>query len=225
MRRRRRRRDIVIELTSLLDVIMIIIFMVMKQNSTMIVEKQNTIDAVKKENASQTLTISEMNSKADELQNQLDEAQGKLDETQGKLDELNGEDVLNKLQAAENKLASYEAIDDVVIVLNIGLENKYNNTVRTLTYGKVSEQSSVIDNHTDEEFEVSMNKMRVFIGEYITKVLNDKNNETIVYVVFTYDPTKVYERDYEAIGEALKDADINANNGNFRYRINPTSGN
>lgn len=215
--RRRRRRDIVIELTSLLDVIMIIIFMVMKQNSAMIVDKQNTIDAVQKENTSQAAALEELNSKADELSDKLDEAQGKLDE--GGADELR-----DKLQAAENKLASYEAIDDVVIVLNIGLENKYNDTVRTLTFGKTSEKSSVIDNHSDDEFDVSLNKMRVFVGEYITKVLDDKDNETIVYVVFTYDPKKVYERDYEAVGDALRDAEIKANNGNFRYRINPVSG-
>lgn len=215
--RRRRRRDIVIELTSLLDVIMIIIFMVMKQNSAMIVDKQNTIDAVQKENTSQAAALDELNSKADELSNQLDEAQGKLEE--GGADELR-----DKLQAAENKLASYEAIDDVVIVLNIGLENKYNDTVRTLTFGKTSEASSVIDNHSNDEFDVSLNKMRVFVGEYITKVLDDKDNETIVYVVFTYDPKKVYERDYEAVGDALRDAEIKANNGNFRYRINPVSG-
>lgn len=214
--RRRRRRDIVIELTSLLDVIMIIIFMVMKQNSAMIVDKQNTIDAVQKENTSQAAALDDLNSKADELSNQLAEAQGKLEE--GGADELR-----DKLQAAENKLASYEAIDDVVIVLNIGLENKYNNTVRSLTFGKVSEVSSVIDNHNDDEFDVSLNKMRVFIGDYIGKVQADAENQTIVYIVFTYDPTRVYQRDYEAVGDALKDAEIKANNGNFRYRINPTS--
>lgn len=214
--RRRRRRDIVIELTSLLDVIMIIIFMVMKQNSAMIVDKQNTIDAVQKENISQAAALDDLNSKADELSNQLAEAQGKLEE--GGADELR-----DKLQAAENKLASYEAIDDVVIVLNIGLENKYNNTVRSLTFGKVSEESSVIDNHNDDEFDVSLNKMRVFIGDYIGKVQADAENQTIVYIVFTYDPTRVYQRDYEAVGDALKDAEIKANNGNFRYRINPIS--
>ncbi len=214
--RRRRRRDIVIELTSLLDVIMIIIFMVMKQNSAMIVDKQNTIDAVQKENISQAAALDDLNSKADELSNQLAEAQGKLEE--GGADELR-----DKLQAAENKLASYEAIDDVVIVLNIGLENKYNNTVRSLTFGKVSEESSVIDNHNDDEFDVSLNKMRVFIGDYIGKVQADAENQTIVYIVFTYDPTRVYQRDYEAVGDALKDAETKANNGNFRYRINPIS--
>lgn len=214
--RRRNRRDIVIELTSLLDVIMIIIFMVMKQNSGMIVDKQNTIDAVQQTNSQQAAALEELNSRADEMSAQLAEAQGKLAE--GSADELR-----DKLQAAENKLASYQAVDDVVIVLNIGLENKYNNTVRCLTYGKAAygEPAVVSENHTDAEFEVTLNKLKVFIGDYINKVIEDKDNQTIVYIVFTYDAHRVYQRDYEAVGTALENAEKTANNGNFRYRINP----
>lgn len=214
--RRRSRRDIIIELTSLLDVIMIIIFMVMKENSKMIVDKQNTVDAVQQVNSQQAGEIGELTDKVDELSGQLAEALGKLEE--GSADEL-----LEKLQAAENKLASYEAIDDIVIVLNIGLENKYNNTVRCLTFGKASDRSTVIDNHDDDEFEVSLNKLKVFVSNYVDKILSDKDNQTIVYIVFTYDASKVYQRDYEAVGEALKEAEIKANNGNFRYRINPVN--
>lgn len=212
--RRRSRRDIIIELTSLLDVIMIIIFMVMKENSKMIVDKQNTVDAVQQVNSQQAGEIGELTDKVDELSGQLAEALGKLEE--GSADEL-----LEKLQAAENKLASYEAIDDIVIVLNIGLENKYNNTVRCLTFGKASDKSTVIDNHDNGEFEVSVNKLKVFVSNYVDKILSDKDNQTIVYIVFTYDASKVYHRDYVAVGEALKEAEIKANNGNFRYRINP----
>ncbi len=214
--RRRRRRDIIIELTSLLDVIMIIIFMVMKENSRMIVDKQNALDSAQQVNSEQAERIDDLSGKTDKLSEQLAEAQGKLDE--GSTEEL-----LEQLQAAENKLAGYEAIDDVVIVLHIGLENKYNNTVRCLTYGKTSEKSEVCENHNDEEFDVSLNKLRVFVADYIKKVLDDKENQTIVYVVFSYDPYKVYERDYEAVGNALTDAESQANNGNFRYRINPVS--
>ena len=214
--RHRRRRDIIIELTSLLDVIMIIIFMVMKENGKMITDKQNTINAVQQVNSEQSAAIDDLNSKVGEMSSQLAEAQGKLEE--GGADEL-----LEKLQAAENKLESYKAIDDIVIVLNIGLENKYNNTVRCLTFGKVSEQSSVTENRSDEEFGVSLNKLKVFVSDYITKVLDDSDNQTIVYIVFTYDPRKVFQRDHEAVGEALAEAEIKANNGNFRYRINPVS--
>ena len=214
--RRRRRRDIIIELTSLLDVIMIIIFMVMKENSRMIVDKQNAINAAQQVNSEQAAAIDDLNDKVGDMSAQLAEAQGKLEEG-------SAEELLEKLEAAENKLESYKAIDDVVIVLNIGLENKYNNTVRCLTFGKVSESSSVTENRSDEDFEVSLNKLRVFVSDYITKVLDDSDNQTIVYIVFTYDPHKVYQRDYEAVGEALAEAEKKANNGNFRYRINPVS--
>lgn len=214
MRRGRRKRDIVIELTSLLDVIMIIIFMVMKENSRVIGEKQNALNAAQLVNAQQAGEIGELSGRLEDLELQLAEAEEKLEG--GTADELR-----EKLSAAENKLESYKAIDDVVIVLNIGLENNYNNSIRTLTYGKVSEDSTVLQNRSNEEFDVSLNKLRVFVTDYITKVLDDKDNQTIVYVVFTYDSRKVFERDYEAVGEALKDAERKANSGNFRYRINP----
>lgn len=216
MRRGRRKRDIIIELTSLLDVIMIIIFMVMKENSRVIGEKQNALNAAQQVNSEQAGEIGELSGRLDDLELQLADAEEKLEG--GTADELR-----EKLKAAENKLESYKAIDDVVIVLNIGLENNYNNSIRTLTYGKVSEASTVLQNRSNDEFEVSLNKLKVFVTDYITKVLDDKDNQTIVYVVFTYDPHKVYERDYEAVGDALKDAERKANSGNFRYRINPVS--
>lgn len=216
--RRRHRRDIIIELTSLLDVIMIIIFMVMKENSKMIIDKQNEINTAQQVNSEQVSTI-------EELEKQVEDLSALLNEAEGKLDEGSYEELLDELHTAESKLESYMAVDDVVIVLNISLENRYNNSVRYMTYGKsaYNAPSTVSENRTDDDFEVSLNKLKVFISEYITKVVSDKENQTIVYVVFTYDPHKVYQRDYEAITEALTDADIKANNGNFRYRINPTS--
>ena len=48
--RRRRKRDIVIELTALLDVIMIMIFMVMNENSKLVSEAQSKLGAVQQEN-------------------------------------------------------------------------------------------------------------------------------------------------------------------------------
>ena len=223
--RRRHKRDIIIELTSLLDVIMIIIFMVMKENSKMIVDKQNAVNAAQQVNSEQAAAIDDLNGLIADLSSQISDTQNKLDEAQGKLDEGSVEELLDRLHEAESKLESYMAVDDVVIVLNISLENRYNNTVRCMTYGKSSygAKSEISEIRSNAEFEVSLNKLKVFISEYITKVIDDKDNQTIVYVVFTYDPHKVYRRDYEAITEALKDADIKANNGNFRYRINPIS--
>lgn len=206
----RRKRDIIIELTSLLDVIMIMIFMVMTENSKLITEKQDTLD--------------EVTSKNIELSDRLDDTQQKLTEAQGKLDEGEVEELLERLQKAESKLESYEYMDDVVTVINIGLENRYANSVRTLTFGTTYDSQNsdeqIIEIRSAEDLSAAVNSMRVFIHEYISKAVAADDNSAIVYMVFTYNPAKVYQDDYAAVNEALKQAEIRANNGNVRYRLN-----
>lgn len=198
----RRKRDIIIELTSLLDVIMIMIFMVMTENSKLITEKQSELDGAEQQNA--------------ELYAQLTEAQARLDE--GSVEEL-----LERLQKAESKLESYEYMDEVVTVINIGLENRYANSVRCLTFGTTYDSQSpdeqVIEIRDTEELSAAVNKMKVFIHERLSSV-NTEDGSAIVYMVFTYDPGKVYQDDYAAVDEALDEAESRANSGNVRYRIN-----
>ena len=205
----RRKRDIIIELTSLLDVIMIMIFMVMTENSKLITEKQDTLD--------------EVTSKNIELSNTLDDTRQKLTEAQGKLDEGSLEELLERLQKAESKLESYEYMDDVVTVINIGLENRYANSVRTLTFGTAYDSQNsdeqILEIRSSEDLSAAVNSMRVFVHDRITKA-TAADESAIVYMVFTYNPAKVYQDDYAAVNEALKQAEIRANNGNVRYRLN-----
>ncbi|WP_251318366.1 hypothetical protein [Flintibacter muris] len=105
--RRRRKRDIVIELTALLDVIMIMIFMVMNENSKLVSEAQSKLGAVQQENIEQAGKISELSA-------ELTEALAMLDE--GNLDEL-----FQRLESAESKLEAYQALDDEIIILNVAL--------------------------------------------------------------------------------------------------------
>lgn len=207
--RRRRKRDIVIELTALLDVIMIMIFMVMNENSKLIKEKQDMLETARQENIEQA-------GKIDHLSAQLAEALGKLDE--GDLEEI-----LNRLQHAESMLAGYQAMDDVVVVLNINLENRYKNTVRYLTFGASSdldEEPPPIENRSDEEFNTAINRLRVFISEYTQKAVDD-SNPAMVYIIFSYDPGNVFQRDFEAVNKVLENAEAKVNRANFRYRLNP----
>ena len=119
--RRRRKRDIVIELTALLDVIMIMIFMVMNENSKLVSEAQSKLGAVQQENIEQAGKISELSA-------ELTEALAMLDE--GNLDEL-----FQRLESAESKLEAYQALDDEIIILNVALSNNSNNSIRYLSYG------------------------------------------------------------------------------------------
>lgn len=206
----RRKRDIIIELTSLLDVIMIMIFMVMTENSKLITEKQDTLE--------------EVTSKNTELSETLDDIRQKLTEAQGKLDEGAVEELLERLQKAESKLESYEYMNEVVTVINIGLENHYANSVRTLTFGTTYDSQNsdeqMFEIRSSEDLSAAVNSMRVFIHEYISKAIAADENSVIVYMVFTYNPAKVYQDDYAAVNEALKQAEIRANSGNVRYRLN-----
>ncbi|MCH5196441.1 MAG: hypothetical protein J1F28_06990 [Oscillospiraceae bacterium] len=205
--RRRRKRDIIIELTSLLDVIMIIIFMVMTENSRLITEKQSALDAVQLENEA--------------LSDRLDGLEAELDEALGKLGEGSLEELINRLAEAESRLESYEYMDDVVFVINVGLENRYNNTVRYLSFGKTDSDQNLYEIRNDDDLSTAINRLKIFITEYIAKISDDESNSTIVYVVFSYDTHNVYQDDYAAIDEALKSAEIRANSGNFRYHCNP----
>lgn len=208
----RRKRDIIIELTSLLDVIMIMIFMVMTENSKLITEKQSSLD--------------DLTSRNTELSSTLTETQTKLDEAQGKLDEGSVEELLDRLQKAESKLESYEYMEDVVTVINIGLENRYANSVRTLTFGTTYDSQNsdeqIIEIRSAEDLSAAINKMRVFIHDHISKT-TAADESAIVYMVFTYNPAKVYQDDYAAVNEALNQTEIRANSGNVRYRINRIS--
>lgn len=214
--KRRRKRDIIIELTSLLDVIMIMIFMVMAENSKLISEKQSALDAAQTENSANSAALGELRNENEELSAELSEALGKLDE--GSADEL-----LDKLHAAESRLDAYKYMDDVIIVLNIGLENRYSNTVRYLSFGNPAKSGSdtVIEIHNNEELEAAVNRMRVFLSEYTSQAANDESGSTIAYMIFSYDSRLVFQDDYAAVDKALNDLEHKSNSGNVRYRINP----
>ena len=205
--RRRRKRDIVIELTALLDVIMIMIFMVMKENSKLMVQQQDIISVVQQENLEQSAEI-------DVLTDQLAEALSKLEE--GDLNEI-----LNRLENAESQLEAYQAIDDEVIVLHIELRNSNSNRIRTLSYGTSSDSEVEIESRNDADFSKAVNNLKVFISDYVEQVSTDDTGSTIICIVFSYDPNKVYQRDFEAVESALKAAEGKANSANFRYRMNP----
>ena len=104
--RRRRKRDIVIELTALLDVIIIMIFMVMNENSKLVSEAQNELSTVQQENIEQA--------------GQIDELSAELAEALAMLEEGNLDEILGKLENAESRLEAYEAInDEMCLMLNL----------------------------------------------------------------------------------------------------------
>lgn len=203
--RHRRRRDIIIELTALLDVIMIMIFMVMNENSKLVSEAQSALEAIQQENIEQA--------------GQIDELSAELAEALAMLGEGNLGEILERLENAESKLEAYQALDDEIIILNVALSNNSNNSIRYLSYGKVADSNSEnrIEIRNDADRSRAERNLRMFISE---NTQNIDTNSTVVRIVFSYDPDKIYIKDFEMVDTALRDAEIQANSGNFRYRVN-----
>lgn len=103
--RQNRIRNIVIELTSLLDIVMILIFAVMIKNSQLVEASSQEVGELQKENAEMQKELAEFEGISEELANAL-----------GKLEEGDLETLLEQLHNAENEVNSYEYMDDIVIV-------------------------------------------------------------------------------------------------------------
>lgn len=205
--RRRRKKDIIIELTSLLDVIMIMIFMVMGENSKLVGETQSELKTAQEEKS--------------QLQIEYDDTYKKLQEALGELEEGDLQEVLKKLRENESKLNAYEYMNDVVTVINIELKNNTNNTVRYLTYGDPSDhdaEQSQCDIRSNDDLKIAIDKMKVFIHDY-----KSKSDIDILYVIFSFDPENVFQDDYAEINEALKKIENVSESSNFRYRVNPVN--
>lgn len=205
--RRRRKKDIIIELTSLLDVIMIMIFMVMGENSKLVGETQSDLKAAQEEKS--------------QLQIEYDDTYKKLQEALGELEEGDLQEVLKKLRENESKLNAYEYMNDVVTVINIELKNNTNNTVRYLTYGDPSDhdaEQSQCEIRGNDDLKIAIDKMKVFIHDY-----KSKSDIDILYVIFSFDPENVFQDDYAEVNEALKKIENVSESSNFRYRVNPVN--
>lgn len=202
--RRRRKKDIIIELTSLLDVIMIMIFMVMGENSKLVEETQADLKTVQEESS--------------KLQSEYDDTYARLQEALGKLEEGDLEELLERLRKNESMLEAYEYMNDVVKVINVELKNNSNNTVRYLIYGDPSgdeAQQNQFEIRSSDDLTTAMDKMKVFIHDY-----KSQSDIDILYVIFSYDPKNVFQDDYYAINETLKKIESISESSNFRYRVN-----
>lgn len=210
--RHRRTRDIIIDLTSLLDVIMILIFSVMIQNAKLVEANNQKITEVEAENASMEEKLKEMSGISEELATAL----GKLDE--GDLDSL-----LEQLHSAENKLDTYEYMDDIIVVFNVGLENRYNNTIRSLTYGIGSDESTKnfnVKRTSKEDWDSAMNSLKLAVNEFVKNEMTQNSKDKYVYIVFSVDPMKVYSSDFKDIDDVLKGVEMKYGMEEVRYQLN-----
>ena len=210
--RHKRTRDIVIELTSLLDIVMILIFALMIKNSRLVEASNQKVIELQKENAA----MQEDLLKYEGINEELADALGELEK--GDLETL-----LERLHNAENQLNTYEYMDDVVIVYNVGLENRYNNTSRCLIYGRASDENPETYNvkrDDAEEWNYVKDSLKLYLTECLDKNLRENTEDKYIYLVFSVNTSKVYSNDYDDIDRILKDFETKYDSEKVRYKIN-----
>lgn len=213
--RHKRTRNIVIELTSLLDIVMILIFAVMIKNSQLVEARNQQLSELQEENAAMQDDLAEYEGISEELDNAL-----------GKLEEGDLETLLEQLHNAENQLDTYEYMDDIVIVYNVGLENRYNNTSRCITYGRASDEthkSHSAKRSATDEWNYAINYLKLDLQTFIEEELQENAEDKYIYLVFSVDITKVYAKDFNDVEKVLSDFETKYS-GKVRYRYSNIKG-
>lgn len=196
---RSKKREVIIELTSLLDVVMIIIFAVLIENSRMTKASQSDlVDA---------------QTQLEQMQEEIDKLNEELDVAQGIIAEGNTAELLDKLEYAQSVNESYKYLDNVVIVINVNLENRFNNTKRCLTYGRGIEDNNYkspdIARDDKEQWKLEVNNFRMYLNDTVSSILEedaskDENDKRRIYITFSADYDKVYSSDYDDVLESIQ---------------------
>lgn len=213
--RQNRTRNIVIELTSLLDVVMILIFAVMIKNAQLVEASNQELSELQEENAAMQDDLAEYEGISEELANAL-----------GKLEEGDLETLLEKLHNVENQLDTYDYMDDIVIVYNVGLENRYNNTSRCITYGRASDENYKTYNAkrtAKDEWNYAISYLKLDLQTFIEKELQENAEDKYIYLVFSVDITKVYANDFDNVEKVLTDFETKYGD-RVRYRLSISGG-
>ena len=183
-------RNIVIELTSLLDVVMILIFAVMINYSNVTAQTEEE--------------YKQATEQLEALSAEYDSTLAELQLAQTELADGNVESMLRDMAAANSRQNAYEYMDDMIIIVNVTLENYSDNQYRVLSYGVGSVlglSSGPVARDDDTTFEQEINRMEDFI---YSNVYNS-DPEIPVFIVFSYDSDNVYYDDCNKLIDILSE--------------------
>lgn len=170
----RKRKSVIVELTSLLDVIFIMLFMVMNQSQTAAEEAQNNADAV----------IAAAQAQVEAMKDEVEDYRIIIDEVEA--DRLN-------LESIKNKLNSYEVFKEYATIISVSvLDHSYKRTIMV-------ENSDEAVN-TDFDWD-NMDYAESILSETLNSCIKDSENP--VFIVFSYNGDKIYRQDYNMVSEVM----------------------
>ena len=192
----KRRKSVVIELTSLLDVIFIMLFMVMNDSRNAAYEAQSSAEK----------EVANIQAEAEIMRNEYSQ---QLDEYEKMLTELESE--RENIEYMQNRIDSYQQFDEYAEIISVYiLDSGYKRSIRVAD-GKTAE---VIDFDSDN---IS------YGGKTLESTLNGyiDNSANPVFIVFSYDSNNVYIRDYNMVSAAI--TNVQGNYDNVYIKFNDTA--
>lgn len=201
--RHRKRSNIIIELTPLLDVILILIFIIMTNNSSKVEEAK--AETARVENTITEITADyegKLNEKNKEIEDllaasdlkdaELDVLSEYLDIAYAKLNEGDRAELRQQLATLSGKYDSLEYLEQVVTVINVRLTPvKEADYIDVLTYSKKGDDANpaLIEMDVTEDNRGIVTDLVTYLNECIDdhiKVCEKFDNAAALYIIFTY---------------------------------------
>lgn len=188
----RRRREVAVELTPLLDVILIMLFLIMSQSRSEAAEAKAQYE---RETAEIAAAVRERYERDTELlTNELAAASEELDETR------------ESLYYADNRVKAYEKFDYYARIVSVSLR------------GTGEERKIYIaDGEKTVTIPLDWDNMRYGENALRAELLEYENSEDPVFLVFSYNKAEIYQRDFETVTAVVSELQSDNQNVYIKY--------
>lgn len=188
----RRRKEVLLELTPLLDVILIMLFYILMQSAQAADARQEEAD---REIGAMQEQVEAVNESVRAAEKEAQSREAALSESfQAREQELTA-----SLTYVQEMLYSYETFDEYAQILTVYVENG-SGGVRTI---------HVSDGTADEQISYDWDNMRYgrnSFKEILTEKLSQGEENMPVFLVFHYQDEVIYRQDYQLVTEVIGEA-------------------
>ncbi len=170
----RKRKNVVVELTSLLDVIFIMLFMVMNQSRSTAAEAEHTAESA----------VAAAEVRVQEAEKQAEEYKKILDETAEERENI---------EYIQNRLSGYEIFTEYAEIISVYVVNEgYKRSIRVADDSEIA----AIDFNWE-----NMEHGEKALSDRLKKLIDSTENP--VFITFTYDSNRIFRQDYNMITDTV----------------------
>ena len=186
-----KRREIFIELTSLLDVILIMIFILLGQAKAQAREAVNQAEAERAAMSGMSYEIEALKEEEAQMKASFEEAEAAFEKEKAALSE------------------SIDALERRLITEGVVMENSL-----VLTVSADDEAAVLLEVDNGESIRIPYdwgndNYLKNRLASLLTEQLTNADARS-VFIVFQYDRTRIYQTEYEVIGEVIREIKLEA---------------